>query len=231
MNQDELRDIFDRQAASYDQQWEKLSPVRDALFMLMEVLLAPLPAAAHLLCVGTGTGAELAHFAARFPRWTFTAVEPSAAMIELCQERAECEGFGARCHFHHGYLETLPEGNTHHAAMCLLVSQFILDRTQRVDFFGQIARRLRPKGVLASSDLATGTDPAGYDTLLYAWMSLMTGSAPSQESLARARHAYTESVAVLPPADIAQVIASAGFEPPVQFFQAGMLHAFLSTRT
>jgi len=58
----------------------------------------------------------------------------------------------------------------------------------------------------------------------------MTGQGVSAERLERARFAYAKDVAILAPATVASVIEAGGFEPPVQFFQAGLLHAWFSRR-
>ena len=230
MREDELRAAFDRQAAGYDEQWEKMAPIRDGLYLLVESMFAELPADARVLCVGAGTGAELAHLARRFPRWSFTTVEPSGPMLDLCRQRAEREGFASRCTFHEGYLDSLPTDGGHHAATCFLVSQFILDPGDRSHFFRGIANRLRPGGLLASSDLASGAGSGDYEALLRVWLTLMTGPGVSAERLERARSAYAKDVAILAPATVASVIESGGFGPPVQVFQAGLLHAWFSKR-
>lgn len=230
MREDELRAAFDRQAAGYDEQWEKMAPIRDGLYLLVESVFAELPADARVLCVGAGTGAELAHLARRFPHWSFTAVEPSGPMLDLCRQRAEREGFAARCTFHEGYLDSLPGDGGYHAATCFLVSQFILDPGDRSDFFRAIANRLRPGGLLASSDLASGAGSADYEALLPVWLTIMTGPGVSAERLERARSAYAKDVAILAPATVASIMESGGFEAPVQVFQAGLLHAWFSRR-
>lgn len=61
-------------------------------------------------------------------------------------------------------------------------------------------------------------------------MAVMAGAGVSAEALARARDAYTTDVAVLPPAEVASLIAAGGFEPPVPVYQAGLLHAWLARR-
>ena len=81
MEKEELKNVFDRQAAAYDKQWARMAPIRDGLYLLLETVFAGLPADARMLCVGAGTGAELAYFAQRFPRWRFTAFDPSVAML------------------------------------------------------------------------------------------------------------------------------------------------------
>lgn len=231
MRRDELKTVFDQQASGYDKQWEKLAPIRDGLHFLLESVFAELPADARILCVGLGTGAELAQLAKKFPRWSFTAVEPSGAMLEVCRHRAETEGFVSRCYFHEGYLDSLPIRDMHDAATCFLVSQFILEQEARSEFFRAIANRLKPGGLLASSDLASGVGLDDYESLLNAWLNIMSGAPLPPERVERMRAAYAKDVAILPPAAVASIIESGGFETPVQFFQAALLHAWFSKRT
>jgi tRNA (cmo5U34)-methyltransferase len=228
MQQDELVSVFDQQASGYEARWARMAPIRDGLHFVLESVLANLRSEARVLCVGVGTGAELAYLAHRFPGWTFTALDPSAPMLEVCRQRAEREGFAARCRFHQGYVESLSP-DAHDAATCFLVSQFIVDREARSRFFREIAMRLRPGAILASSDLAADTSSPAYDALLSSWSRIMTGDV-SPEGLKRMRAAYAKDVAVVPPATVASIIQAGGFEPPVQFFQAALLHAWCSKR-
>jgi len=230
MQPDAIKALFDQQAAGYDRQWEKTAPIRQCLHFLLEPVLAGLPDEARVLCVGVGTGMEMAHLAGRFPGWRFTAVDPSERMLEVCRHRAEEAGFLDRCRFHAGYLDTLPAGPAHDAATCFLVSQFILDTAARADFFRGIARRLVPGGRLASSDLAADTSSPEYAVLLEAWMRMMASADVAPEALERMRRAYAEDVGVLPPAQVEAILRAGGFERPVPFFQAGLIHAWVSTR-
>jgi len=228
MDQDQLRQVFDQQAAGYDKQWAKMSPIRDVLHYLLESAFAKLPARARVLCIGVGTGAELAHLAEVFPEWAFTAVEPSGQMLAVCRQRAEEAGFAARCQFHEGYLDSLAADETYHAATCFLVSQFLLDPQARTDFFRQIASRLTPGGLLASSDLASDQNSREYEVLLEAWTNMMAGGGIPPEGIERMRKAYANDVAVRTPETVASIIKSGGFESSVQFFQAGLIHGWVS---
>ncbi len=230
MQQDEIRSLFDQQAASYDAQWAKTAPIRHCLHLLLESAFAELPDDARVLCVGVGTGAELAHLAERKPYWTFTAVEPSGRMLDVCRQRAEKGGFAPRCHFHEGYLGSLSDIGPQDAATCFLVSQFILDQHARADFFRDIASKLKPGGLLASSDLASDVRSPEYEVLLRAWMRMMAAAEIAPEGMERMRKAYAHDVGVLPPTRIASIIAAGGFQLPVQFFQAGLIHAWISRR-
>ena len=230
MHPDQIVSLFDQQAAGYDRQWARTSAIRECLYLVLDPLLSPLPHDARVLCVGVGTGQELAHLAHRFPGWTFTAVEPSGRMLAACRARAAEQGFAHRCRFHEGFLETLEQGACFDAATCFLVSQFITARPERVAFFQAIADRLVPDGLLASSDLAADVDSTAYGVLLPAWIRMMQDADVSPEAIDRIRTAYATDVAVVPGGEVEGIIAEGGFEPPVRFFQAGLIHAWLSTR-
>lgn len=230
MKRNEIAALFDQQAAGYDTQWERMSPVREGLYFLLEAAFATLPTDARVLSVGSGTGIEIEFLAARFPQWQFTAVEPSHAMLARCRQRAVRAGFATRCTFHHGFLESLAPDKPFDAATCLLVSQFLTDPTERQRLFRDIATRMRPGGVLVNADLASDVSSPEYESLLAMWLDRMSTAGVPPEALARARAAYAKDVAVLPPAEVAALIASAGFNAPTPFFQAGLMHAWCATR-
>lgn len=226
MQREELTAVFDQQASSYDEKWSRIAPINSALHLLASAVLSALPSTANILCVGAGTGAEILHLAQRFPEWRFTAVEPSTAMLSVFQRRAEEHGISSRCVFHLGYLDSLPPGESFDAATAFLVSQFILDREARAKFFQGIADRLSPDGILLSSDLAGDLATTGCRTLLEVWFQLMKGGGISPQEIEKMRQAYERDVAVLPPSEVGNVIKSGGFESPVLFFQAGLIHAW-----
>ncbi len=230
MRQDEVKALFDQQAANYDTQWAKTASIRNCLHLLLGSLFSELPTDARILCVGVGTGDELIYHASRNPGWRFTAVEPSGPMLDVCRQRAEKEGVASRCTFHEGYLGSLPFIEPQDAATCFLVSQFFLEESERSTFFNGIAERLKPNGLLASADLASDVESPEYEVLLRAWMSMMSAADISSEAIERMRKAYAHDVGVLPPAKVASIIESGGFELPVPFFQAGLIHAWLSRR-
>lgn len=231
MDTQDIKALFDQQAATYDERWARTAPIREALHFLLEAVFARLPADARLLCVGVGTGEEVDHLARRFPGWHFVAVEPSGAMLEVFRAKARRHGYVERCQFHEGYLDSLPAQPAFDAATSFLVSQFILDRDARVGFFHGIAGRLRHGGILASSDLAAHVDSPAYGALLQVWMDMMLAAGIPASGVEQMRAAYARDVAVLPPADIASIIQDGGFEAPVAFYQAGLIHGWFAART
>lgn len=223
--------FFNQQtAASYDTQWAKTAPIRDALHLLLTAILADLPEEANLLCVGAGTGAELLFLAQKFPRWRFAVVEPSAPMLEVCRRKAQEHGIASRCIFHEGYVDSLENAGPFDAATALLVSQFILYEEARIDFFRAIAERLRPGGYLISSDLSADIASQNYQSLLEVWLRMMQGAEVTPEKIEQVRAAYGRDVAVWPQERVAKLIEAGGFAPPIEFFQAGLIHAWYAQR-
>jgi len=192
INQDELKAVFDQQASGYEKQQMKLAPIHDGLYFQLEWIFSELPQTAQILCVGLGTGSELSYLASRFPKWRFTAVEPSTAMLDVCRQRAEKEGYISRCRFHEGYLESLPDVELHDAATCFMVSQFILEKV---------------------------------------WVSMLHAANAPAEAIEKTHAAWAKDVAILPPNDVRSIIEHGGFNSPVQFYQAGFVHAWFSKRS
>ena len=231
MAQQETPVAFDEQhAAAYDERIAPIAAIRDALHLQLRAILSVLPAQARILCVGAGTGAELAALATHFPQWQFTAVEPSAPMLAVCRRRATEGGFAERCAFHCGYLDSLPAGEPFHAATSLLVSQFITDPAARRDYFRQIATRLHPSGWLISADLSGEQAAADHARLEEVWFRLMKFTGQTEEQRTGTIAAWRKSVAFLPLPELEALIASAGFERPTLFHQALLIRAWFTQR-
>lgn len=224
-------DRFDQQhAASYDDRWAPLAPLRDSLHLQISLILQDLPAGARVLCIGAGTGAELLALAARFPGWSFIVVDPSAPMLEVCRRRATEAGIAGRCDFHVAYVHELPASVAEcDAATAVLVSQFIVERSQRLAFFREIARRLRPRGMLVTADL--GVSPAGqHEALLEVWRNMMRYIGASEEQIQATLTAYGSEVMLLTDSEMEALLAEAGFPASVHFSQSLLIHARFARR-
>lgn len=217
-------------AARYDKRFARLAPVREALHLLTRQVLAGLPEDARVLCVGAGTGAEVLYLGQQFPGWRFTAVDPADAMLDVCRKRTKGAGLADRCTFHAGYLDSLPASEPFDAATSILVSQFILQPEERSAYFRQIATRLKPEGLLVSADLATGTPPDVYQSLLEVWLEMQRYTGAEEEQVRKLPELYGRNVAVSAPEEIASLIAGAGFGAPTLFYQALLIHAWYARR-
>ena len=210
-------------APFYDERATKFASIRDALNFLVRLFVADLPSDSRILCVGVGTGAELLDLAAAYPSWRFTAVEPSPAMLEICYRKAAEAGIASQCHFHEGYLDSLPRTEPFNAATSILVSQFLTDPNQRRDFFHQIAGRLRPGGHLINADLASSLSSSAFESLFEVWLRAHGHTLQAERP---AQIGWGKEVAVSRPAEIGSIISEAGFEPPILFYQALFIHAW-----
>ncbi|ACL65271.1 Methyltransferase type 11 [Anaeromyxobacter dehalogenans 2CP-1] len=216
-------------AATYDQHFAALAPMRDALQLVTGLALGELPAGARILCAGAGTGAELLYLAAAFPGWRFTAVDPSGPMLRRCRAKAEAAGVADRCRFHEGTVEELPgEAGDHDGATALLVSQFLVDRAAREAFFRAIAGRLRPGAPLVVADLAA---PSLSGELIALWKRAWLHAGVPPEQVARMAETLAEQVAVLPPDEVAAIVAAGGFDEPLRCFQSILIHGWLARRS
>lgn len=221
--------VFDKDRAdSYDARAAKLAPLRDTLHLLSQLVLSDLPVDAHILCVGVGTGLELIYLAQQFPQWQFTAVDPAAAMLDICRQKAETLGIASRCTWHNGHIDSLPNLDPFDAATCFLVSHFFMQQEYRRQFFSQIASRLRPQGYLVSADLAADMTTPAYRSLCETWTQMLQYAEYPQEDVEKFLASHAKAVAVLPPNEVASIIASSGFEPPVLFLQTLFIHAWYS---
>ena len=133
--------------ASYDDHIRKLIPGYELVHQQIEAILSTeLPENAHILIVGCGTGYELSYLLQQHPNWTFTAIDPSAAMLEQARKQLSI-GAEQRVQFIQCTTQELDQQNSFDAALAILVVHFIPE-PQKSDFFRLSIRALK----LAGSD-------------------------------------------------------------------------------
>ena len=84
--------------------------------------------------------------------------------------------------------------------------------------------------MLASTDLSGDRGTASYNDLLETWLRLMRLTDITDEQVVGMRRAYERDVAIWPVDEVSEIIASAGFESPTRFYQAGMIHGWYARR-
>lgn len=225
-NEQSLKSFNKEIASSYDKQFSKLAPMKDALHLCMQMVLSDLPPQANVLCVGVGTGAELIALAKAFPKWRFTAVEPSSSMLNVFRQKAEQLGISERCTFHQGYLDSLPESELFDAATSILVSQFIIQPEKRSAFFREISKRLNPNGYLINADLAGDMSAPNSIDFFDVWLRMLTYSGKTAEHVEQYRSSFGKNVAILPITHVENIIVTAGFTSPILFCQTLFIHAW-----
>lgn len=232
MKQAMLETWFGRdRAETYDQMQDRMAPLRDAAMLFLGLTLDELPPDARVLCVGVGTGTELIRLAEAHPGWTFTAVEPASAMMDVCRRKIAAAELEDRCDFHGGFLDSLADKGPYDGATCLLVSHFLMTTSERRGLFEEIAARLKPGGLLISADLAADLDSPAYRALRGPWFSMLTPPGAPEVDLKTASAAHGRDVSLLHPRIVEEIIASAGFEEPVPIYQFLLIHGWMARRS
>lgn len=236
MSTDTKRENFfeGEHARAYDQKNEKLAPIRDAILVLTNSACSHLSDDARILCIGVGTGEEVLYLARRHPGWNFTLVEPSRDMLDICRQKLEEQGIDERCEFQEGFLDSLPAAPAFDAATCLLVAHFILDRRERVGLYRQIADRLKSGGVLVNADLSADKRSPSYAYFLQRWQLVWLDAghvADTGQAMERMMEEFERKVSLLPPAEVGELLAVAGFrQTAAPVFQFLLIHAWVSFR-
>ncbi|MDQ8202642.1 class I SAM-dependent methyltransferase [Pelagicoccus sp. SDUM812003] len=229
MSEKDTVNHFDkRQAESYDARWQALAPLNDSLHLQLSLVLEEAPEEARVLCVGAGTGAELIALARRFSTWRFLAVDPSAPMLEVCRRKAEANGVADRCAFHVGHVSDVPEAEgVFDAATSLLVSHFIVNLEERLRYFRDIRERLRPGGVLVTSDLCEA--PRGQQAeLMPVWLRMMRYAGATSEQVEGMLTSYEQNVSMLPEQAMENLLIEAGFSHPTLYAQSLLIRSWFA---
>lgn len=222
---------FDEEhAAVYDSQFGNMAAIRDSLQLVARLALAPLPADAHILCAGAGTGTEVLTLAAANPGWRFCLAEPAPAMLAIARKKIEAAGLTDRCTFHEGYVDALPAGEDHDGATSLLVSHFLTEATEREAYFRDIAVRLKPGASLVNADLAADRSDPGFDPLMDVWLTGINASNMAAEQRNKYRENFGKAFAVHAPNHIEAMMQAAGFTAPVQIYQGMLIRGWQATR-
>lgn len=217
-------------AAIYDSQFGNMAPIRDGLNLTATLALAPLPADAHILCAGAGTGAEVLTLAAAHPGWRFRLADPAPAMLAVARQKLDAAGYLSRCTFHDGYLETLEHGARYDGATSLLVSHFLTDAREREAYFREIAARLKPGAPFVNADLASDLDDAGFGSLMDIWIRGMQASHMPTDQKSQYREKFGQDFAVHSPNEVEAMMKAAGFSDPVQIYQGMLIRSWVATR-
>lgn len=215
-------DMFDAMARSYDERNRPLEPIKDALHILMSLVLKDLPKNARILCVGIGTGADILALAHARPGWSFVGVDPSHEMLNVCRERLERDGLMARCELVQGYVEDVPADTGYDAVVSLFVAHFV-QRQDRPGFYRHIQERLKPGGYLVSAEISYDLDAAEFSLMLKNWEQVQSLMGATPEAIASLPDVLRNTLCVLSPAETEQLIRTSGLTMPVQFFQAFMI--------
>jgi tRNA (cmo5U34)-methyltransferase len=224
------KDFFtEEMALKYDERNRKLAPISESLHFLIRLVLKDVPAHAHILCVGVGTGAELLSLASAFPEWTFLALDPSASMLDICRKRAEAAGILDRCQFRVGFIQDVSPGENFDVGLSILVAHFV-GRKDRLDFYQNISERLKKGGYLINAEISFDLNSPEFSSMLKNWEGVQSLMGGTPESLATLPKQLKEVLTVLSPAETEGLLRGAGIPLPIPFFQAFMIRGWYGVK-
>ncbi|MCO5084403.1 MAG: class I SAM-dependent methyltransferase [Rhizobiaceae bacterium] len=207
--------VFPDQAAlDYDERIVRLVPGYALALDLMGCILATRASApSRILAPGCGTGSEIAVLARQLPHARFTALDPSAGMLDAARSKLAATGSAERTAFVHGMLDDLPE-EPHDAATVSLVLHFLPDDGSKATFLEGVGRHLSLGAPLLLFD---ATVSEGADEGLALWLARQGHSAEAvQAVLTRMKTQWRRATRER----VDELLAEAGFTAGRPFFQA-----------
>ena len=214
-----IQQFDEERADGYDDRIRRIAPGYDILHgVLASVMTAALGDEAHLLVVGAGTGAEIAAMGEAQPDWHFTAVDPSPEMLARCRERMAGTDLDGRVEYVCERVEDLSSDRTFDGATSIFVSHFLQDRDAKEQYFGSIARRLRPGAPFVFADLYDPGDGAGQ--LWSAWQEWFSRAGASDEEVERVFSKMGDEISFVPEAELSQILQTAGFATLTRVYQS-----------
>jgi len=202
----------------YAERAAQMVPGYRDIHRLATVLIAErAPADARVLVLGAGGGLETKSFAEAQSGWTFDAVDPSEAMLDLATQNLGPHA--ARVRMHHGYIDNAPPGPF--AAATSLLTLHFLPYDERRRTAAQVRERLAPGAPFVVAHMSF---PQGSDSERELWIGrhvanlLASGIDPAD--VGKARDAIATEVPVLSPEQDRAALVEAGFTDVTEFFSA-----------
>jgi len=222
----------------YEQIVTRLIPGYASLARLGVALLAASPlASAHgasVLVAGCGSGAELLEARAQRPDWQLTALDPSAAMLDLARGRLAGQ---TGIDWQQASVESLEARARFDGALAVLVLQALPDDGSKLAFLTALARSLRPGGQVVLVDLTQPERSPIQQQLLEARLGFQRASGLAVTATAEDPAARVGLVAELTtglhPIGLSRLTAlveAAGFGDPAPVYQALDVEGFLLQR-
>jgi tRNA (cmo5U34)-methyltransferase len=185
---------------------------------------------AEILVAGAGGGAqEIVTAGPLEPGWRFTAVDPSAPMLDLAVARLRETGLDGRTEILLGTVDDLPADRRFDAATLIGVLHHLPGDEAKRAILRSLAARLKPGAplILAGNRFAYASQPL----LLAAWGQRwrIHGATPEE---VEAKLGKILQGADPPPSEeaVAELLTATGFGPPTPFFSSLFWGAWLARR-
>jgi tRNA (cmo5U34)-methyltransferase len=211
--------------ALYAERAAQMVPAYRDIHRLATVLIDErAPFDARILVLGAGGGLETKSFAEAQPGWTFDAVDPSAAMLDLAAQNLGAHA--SRVRLHHGYIDDAPAGPF--AAATSLLTLHFLPYDQRRHTAAQVRQRLAPGAPFVVAHLSfPQRDAAERELWIGRHVANLIASGIGPGDVDKARSAIATDVPVLSPEEDREVLLEAGFSGVTEFLSAFALRGWV----
>jgi len=225
---------YDRISApsGYDLIVQQLVPGYASLARLSVALLAASPLAsqpgASVLVAGCGTGAELVEARCQRPDWQLCALDPSAAMLAVAQQRLASltpTAAAPAIAWRESTVEALQANAAFDGALSVLVLQSLPDDGTKLSFLSALARSLRPGGQLVLIDLMAPERSPLQAQVDAAWLGFQRASGVAADDAVVA--GLTQGLHPIGDSRLSALVEAAGFSDPARIFQALDVQGFL----
>lgn len=185
---------------------------------------------AKVLVVGAGgTAQEIIAMGALEPGWTFTAVDPSAPMLEAATQQLQANDLLHRTQVHLGQVEDLPEDESFDAATLIGVLHHLPGDAAKQQILRAVQARLKPGAplIVAGNHYAYASQPL----LLEAWgQRWRQQGASAQEVQARLGKILQGADPPHSEAAVQQLLDDTGFGQATRFFSSLFWGAWLTSK-
>ncbi|MGV0836064.1 class I SAM-dependent methyltransferase [Mycolicibacterium thermoresistibile] len=210
-------DKFDdpHQIDTYADRVSQMVPAYRDVHRMAGVLMAEYaPADARILVLGAGGGLETKAFAEAYPGWSFDAVDPAEAMLDLATK--VLGPHVSRVRMHHGYIDDAPPGPF--AAATSMLTMHFLPQDERRRTAAEVRRRLAPGAPFVVMHLSIPQD--GREVWMRRHAANLVASGIDPADAEKARTTIAGEVPVLTPEQDRAVLHDAGFRDITEFFSA-----------
>ncbi|QBQ06995.1 class I SAM-dependent methyltransferase [Sporosarcina pasteurii] len=220
---------FDREMANeYDKGVRRTLPTYDALFRLVQTYLRNhVSNDAQILIVGAGGGNELAILAPQNPAWAFTAVDPSAPMLELAKQKAQQFELKNDLHFIKGTIDDVNSCAQYDAATFMLVLHFIEHDEEKLAQLKSIRERLSNGAPFIIATMFGNTESAEFKEQLALWKAYWLDSTDLTEEDVDEMEKAVRNLSFLPEEKIVNMLQEAGFGNIAKFFTTNMFGGWI----
>jgi tRNA (cmo5U34)-methyltransferase len=209
-------------AQAYDRRMRDAIPGYEALHQLACMVVAENTGGhGRVLVAGAGTGAECVALGQACPALHVVGIDPAKDMLTLAEHKVAEHDLTERVRLYPCEVKALPTFEPFDAATLLLVLHFIPDDGAKLALLTDLAKHLKPGSSLVLADLfGPGWGDEWQAQLRIFWRHLQkaAGIAPADidkgfAHVDRDIHPVTED-------RLTELLAEAGFGPPLPFFRA-----------